>query len=334
MITTQIKKNILFGIYLKMKIKDRKSFICGIKGLSLNNKEFQFLKKYKPWGIILFQRNIKSIDQVSNLTNSIKKIFKDPLYPIIIDEEGGRVSRLKSIVDNSTFSGKFFGDLYKRNKKKFNLYYKVYVDQISYVLNLIGVNINTVPVLDIRRNFSHKVIGDRSYSNDKNIVNSIGNITINMFKKNRIGTVIKHIPGHGLSKKDSHHRLPVILKKLNYLKKNDFSVFKNKKTLFAMTAHIKFEDLDIENCATHSKKIIKYIRNTIGFKNLIISDDISMKALKYSFNSNVERAYSSGCNLVLHCNANMTEMTKLAKISPKINTFILKKTSEFYKLLS
>ena len=101
-----------------------------------------------------------------------------------------------------------------------------------------------------------------------------------------------------------------------------------------MTAHIVFTSLDKNDCITHSKKGIEYIKNKIGFKNLIISDDISMKALKYSFNENVRKAFLSGCNLVLHCNGNMREMTNLAKIAPKVNHFIIKKTSEFYKLLS
>ena len=316
-----------------MKIKKRKSFICGIKGTKLSQREYLFIKKNKPWGIILFQRNIKNIYQVVNLTKSIKNIFKDPFYPILIDEEGGRVSRLKNIVDSSIFSGKYFGDLYKKNRKKFYLYYKVYVDQISYILNLIGVNINTVPVLDIRRNFSHKIISDRAYSKEKQIINKIGNITIKLFNQNCIGTVIKHIPGHGMSKKDTHLNLPYINSKIDYLEKNDFSVFKNKKSMFAMTAHIVFSALDNNNCITHSKKGIRYIRNKIGFKNLIISDDISMKALKYSFEENAKKAFISGCNLVLHCNGNMKEMNSLAKISPKVNKFIIKKTSEFYKYL-
>ena len=101
-----------------MKIKSRKSFICGIKSFKLSRDEHNFIKNNKPWGIILFQRNIKNIDQVQKLTKSIRNIFKDPLYPILIDEEGGQVSRLKNIIDNSLFSGKFFGDLYKRNQKK------------------------------------------------------------------------------------------------------------------------------------------------------------------------------------------------------------------------
>ncbi len=317
-----------------MKISLRKSFICGIKGTKLSNKEYLFIKKHKPWGIILFQRNIKNIHQTKKLTTSIKNLFNDPNYPILIDEEGGTVSRLKKIVDNSIFSGKYFGELYKNNKRKFNLYYKVYIDQISYVLNLIGANINTVPVLDLRRNFSHKIISDRAYSNNKKVINKIGNISINLFHQNRIGTVIKHIPGHGLSKHDSHFNLSYINNKLRYLEKNDFFTFKNKNSLFAMTAHIVFSSLDKNDCITLSKVGIKYIRNKIKFKNLIISDDISMKALKYSFTENVKKAYSAGCNLVLHCNTNMSEMNKLASIAPKIDKFTIKKTSEFYKLLS
>ena len=317
-----------------MKINFRKSFICGIKSTKLSKKEYKFLKKYKPWGIILFQRNIDNINQVTKLTTSIKNIFKDKNYPILIDEEGGRVSRLRKIVDNSIFSADYFGRIYKKNINKFNVFFKIYINQISYVLNLIGVNINTVPVLDLRRKFSHDIIGDRSYSNNKRIVNKIGNSTISLFNQNHIGTVIKHIPGHGLSKKDTHLNLPKINKKLSYLEKYDFSVFKNKKSIFAMTAHITFKSIDENYCITHSKKGIKYIRNKIGFKNLIITDDISMGALKYSFKENVEKAFKAGCNLVLHCNGNIKEMEHLAKISPRVDAFIVKKTSEFYKVLS
>ncbi len=317
-----------------MKIKFRKAFICGVKSKKLSKIEYQFLKKNKPWGIILFQRNIKDIVQTKKLTNTIKKLYKDPNYPILIDEEGGRVSRLKNIVDNSIFSGNFFGELYKKNIKKFNLDYKIYIDQISYILNLIGVNVNTVPVLDLRRKYSHNIIGDRSYSYNKNIISKIGDVSINFFHQNRIGTVIKHIPGHGLAKKDTHLSLPYINDKLRFLENNDFYTFKKKKSIFAMTAHIIFKAIDNKNCITHSKSGIKYIRNSIGFKNLIISDDISMKALQYTFNENVKKAYEAGCNLVLHCNGNINEMNKLAAIAPKVDSFIIKKTSEFYKLLS
>ena len=311
-----------------------RSFICGIKGLKLSKKEIIFLKKYRPWGVILFSRNIKTIAQTQNLTHSIKKIFRNKNYPIMIDEEGGRVSRLRKFIDNSLFSSKYFGDIFIKDKKKFNIYFNIYVKQISYLLNLIGVNINTVPVLDINRKFSHNIIGDRSYSNDKKIVSKIGNICVDKFHKNRIATVIKHIPGHGLSKVDSHLKLPTIRNNLKYLVKNDFSTFAKKKSVFAMTGHILFSNIDKINPVTHSKVIINLIRKKIRFKNLIITDDLSMKSLKYSIEENTIKSFKAGCNLVLHCNGNLKEMVKVAKNSPKINKFILKKTSQFIDIIS
>ena len=154
------------------------------------------------------------------------------------------------------------------------------------------------------------------------------------FKKNSIETVIKHIPGHGLAKVDSHHFTPIINKSLNYLKKNDFKVFKSKNSLFAMTAHVIFSKIDPDNTVTHSKKLIKIIRNQIKFKNILISDDVSMKSLKYSIEQNTIKAFDAGCNLALHCNGNLKEMSIVAKNSPKLNSFLFKKTSEFYKNIS
>ena len=133
---------------------------------------------------------------------------------------------------------------------------------------------------------------------------------------------------------DSHKTTPLIKHKLKKLNKNDFFPFKNKKSYFAMTAHIIYKDIDKVYTATHSKKIIDLIRNKIKFKNLLISDDISMKSLKFSINLNVNKAFNAGCNLVLHCNGKYNEMVTVAKNSPKINGFIIKKTSQFYKILS
>jgi len=314
--------------------KNHQAFVCGIKSKQLSDKEKKFLIKYKPWGIILFSRNIKTIKQTQNLTKSIKKIFKSPNYPILIDEEGGRVSRLSKFIDNSIFSAKFFGDLYKKNPKKFGIYFNVYTKQISHLLKKLGININTVPVLDIRRKKYHRIIGDRSFSSDKKIVSKIGNICIKKFHKNRIATVIKHMPGHGLTKVDSHNKLPVINQKMSYLLKNDFFTFKNKKSLIAMTGHLLFTKIDAKNTATHSKKIINIIRNKICFKNIIITDDLSMKALKNTLRRNVKDSFLAGCNLALHCNGNLREMKIVAKNSPKIDNFILKKTSQLMKIIS
>ncbi len=315
-------------------INNRRAFITGLESTSLSDKEKKFLKKYKPWGIIIFSRNIKSFKQLKQLTSDIKKIFHDINYPILIDEEGGRVNRLKKIFDTSIFTGSFFGNIYKKDKKKFYLYYKIYSKQISYILKFVGININTVPVLDVRRKNSNNVIGDRSFGFDPKIVGKIGDFCIDEFTKNKIGTIIKHIPGHGMAKVDSHKKTPIIKEKTHLLNKKDFYPFKNKKSLFAMTAHIIYHDIDSANTATHSKKVINLIRNKIKFKNLIISDDISMKGLKFSIEKNTEKAFSAGCNLVLHCNGNFKEMMIVARKSPIINKFIITKTSQFYKTLS
>jgi len=315
-------------------MKNRRSFITGLKSEVLQSIEIRFLKKYKPWGVIIFSRNIKSIEQTKKLTDDIKKLFNDKKYPILIDQEGGRINRLSKFIDTSKFTGEFFGNLYKNNFKKFTTYYKIYIMQTCYLMHKIGVNINTVPILDVRHKKSHNIIGDRSFSTNPKIVSKVGDFCIKEFHKNNIGTVIKHIPGHGLAKVDSHKATPLIKDKLKKLNKIDFFPFKNKKSLFAMTAHIIYKDIDRIYTATHSKKLISLIRNKIKFKNLLISDDISMKGLKFPINLNINKAFEAGCNLALHCNGKYNEMLTVAKNSPKINDFIIKKTSQFYKILS
>ncbi len=315
-------------------ISNRKAFITGIKSLKLTSSEVKFLKTQKPWGIILFSRNIKSINQTKLLTNSIRKLFKDPNYPILIDQEGGRVNRLKNIITFDNLTGEYFGKLYVQDKRKFNIIYKLFIDKSSHLLKQIGVNINTLPVLDLRIKGASNIIGDRSFSENKKIVSKVGDICIDLFNQNSIGTVIKHIPGHGLAKVDSHNFTPVINKNINYLSKNDFFPFKNKDSLFAMTAHIIYKKIDPLNTATHSKKIINIIRKKIGFKNVLISDDLSMKSLKYDLSTNTIKSFEAGCNLALHCNGNFNEMKVVAENSPLVNNFIIKKTSLFYKNLS
>ena len=314
-------------------MNNRRSFIVGVKSTKLSIKEKNFLKKYKPWGVILFTRNIKTIKQTIKLTTSIRKIFNDRKYPILIDQEGGRVNRLKNIALFQNLTSEFFGKKYIHNFKEFLILYKLFIDKTSYLLNLIGVNINTVPVLDLRIKGSSNIIGDRSFSKDPKIVSKIGDYCIQFFHQNSIGSVIKHIPGHGLAKVDSHFYTPVVNKKLSYLLKNDFIPFKNKKAFFAMTGHIIFNKIDSQNAVTHSKKIIKLIRNKIGFKNIIMSDDLSMKSLKGSIGENTIKTFNSGCNIALHCNGDFKEMEIVGKNSPLIDKFILKKTSQFYKIL-
>ena len=241
---------------------------------------------------------------------------------------------IKKIFSFESLTGEFFGKLYLKDKKKFNIYYSIFINQTSYLLKKIGVNINTLPVLDLRSKGASNIIGDRSFSSSSKIVSRIGDICINTFHKNKVGTIIKHIPGHGLAKVDSHKLTPIINKSFKYLIKNDFSAFKKKTSFFAMTAHIIYKNIDKLNTATHSKKVIKIIRNNIKYRNILMSDDIAMKSLKNSIKVNTTQAFAAGCDLVLHCNANYKEMITVAKNSPLISKFIIKKTSQFYKIIS
>ena len=314
-----------------MKIK---ALITSISGTVLSKKEFNLFKTHKPWGIILFKRNIKNFDQLKKLIKSIQNIFNDNNYPILIDEEGGTVCRLTALLDNKAYSQNFFGKLYKKNKNLGFSIYENYIYSLSSVFKKLGININTVPVLDVLKKNTHRIISSRTYSNDIKTIKTLGKLCIKSYKKNKIGTVIKHIPGHGSASRDSHKTLPIVRKNHKNLSINDFKCFTGMDSHFAMTAHILFSNIDSKNAVTHSKNLIrKIIRKKIGFRGILISDDISMKALKYSLVENAKRSLSSGCNLALYCSGKYRESKRLLKELPLIDNFTMKKTSQFYKFL-
>ena len=312
----------------------RKALIISISGHRLTREEKLLLAKEKPWGLILFERNIKSFKQTQNLIVSIRKTVKDNKFPILIDEEGGTVSRLKRIFDNKIYSQKYFGDLFKKNSELALFFYKYYLSSVLSVLKNLGININTVPVLDVLNDRTHKIIGSRSYGKDINIIKKLSNICCKIYADNKIGNVIKHIPGHGHAKSDSHTSLPVVNKNYKSLYKNEFKSFKNCNSRFAMTAHILYKNIDNKNSATQSKLIIKdIIRGKLRFRGIIISDDISMRALKDDLITNALKSLKAGCNIVLYCKGKATETKMLLKHVPFIDNFTSKKTSEFYKFL-
>ena len=311
----------------------KKSIIISIKGFKLSRREKTLLSKEKPWGLILFKRNIKSITQIKKLILNIKFLTKDTKFPIMIDEEGKNVSRLSKVI-NHNLSANFFGRMYNQDKIFCVNLYKHYLDSLSKILNKIGININTIPVLDVLRSSTNKVIGSRSFSNDKKIVKKLGEITIERLHSYKIANVIKHIPGHGGATADSHIKTPKVSLSVVKLNEIDFFPFKSSKARFAMTSHILYHKLDKHNVATFSKKIIKdTIRKKIGFKGILISDDISMKALKYDLITNAKKSLEAGCNLVLYCSGNIDDNFRLIRSVPYIDQFTSKKTSEFYKFL-
>tara|TARA_A100001011_G_scaffold400776_1_gene518627 strand:+ start:4334 stop:5281 length:948 start_codon:yes stop_codon:yes gene_type:complete len=312
----------------------RKSIITSISSFKLSKNEESLIRDNKPWGIILFKRNIKDLKQLNELTSHIRRLMKDPLYPIMIDEEGGRVSRMSEIIDFSDFPQNYFGKLFEKNNLNGINSYKEYLHFKCEILKKSGININTIPVLDITKNNTHKIIGDRSYSKNIKTINVLKKICFKVLNQFKIGSVSKHIPGHGCSSVDTHKKLSIVNSSLNSLLKQDFKVFKDINSKFAMTAHIIYKRIDPLNTATHSKILIKnIIRKKLGFKGILISDDISMKALKGNFIYNAQRAIRSGCNLVLYCKGNFKESSILLNKVNEIDDFTKKKTSEFYKFL-
>ncbi|MFM7944147.1 MAG: glycoside hydrolase family 3 N-terminal domain-containing protein, partial [Candidatus Fonsibacter sp.] len=185
------------------------AIIFGIDSFKLNLNEITFFKKYKPWGIILFSRNIKNLEQVKNLTTSIKDLFKDKNFPILIDQEGGMVNRFKNIINLENYNAKYFGDIYNNDPKfysKFDKFLKINISILKYC----GININTVPVLDLFNADKKSVIGNRSFSKNCKIVIKLSKYLIKSYKKSGLETVIKHIPGHGCTSIDSHFALPQV----------------------------------------------------------------------------------------------------------------------------
>jgi len=311
------------------------AIIFGIDSFKLNLNEIIFFKKYKPWGIILFSRNIKNLEQVKNLTTSIKDLFKDKNFPILIDQEGGIVNRFRNIINLENYNAKYFGDIYNNDPKfysKFDKFLKINISILKYC----GININTVPVLDLFNADKKSVIGNRSFSKNCKIVVKLSKYLIKSYKKSGLETVIKHIPGHGCTSIDSHFALPQVNFSLDYLKNNDFRTFKKVNSYLAITAHILYKKIDPTRCATQSKKIINdIIRKYLSFRGILISDDICMKALSGSMLKNAKLTLDAGCNVLLHCNGNLDQMKKLSLIVPEIDNFTNKLTEKikanFYK---
>lgn len=313
---------------------NRKPAIISLSSIKLTQKEKKLLIQEKPWGVILFKRNIHTFNQTKKLIQEIRNCLKDKKYPILIDEEGGSVSRLSNLFSTREYSQRFFGKIYENDNKNGIKLYKYYLETISNILNDIGININTVPVLDLLQNLTHEIIKERSYSKKLNTVKFLGKYCITFLKQKKIGSVGKHAPGHGCANVDSHKKMPVVLKNKKHLLSSDFLAFKNLNCHFLMTAHVKYKKIDSRFPATHSKKIIReIIRKKLNYKGIIISDDISMKALSKDLIFNAKQALFAGCNLVLHCNGNIQESRKLLSNLEKIDAFTQKKTHQFYEFL-
>ena len=285
-----------------------KPIIFGCASTFLSEEEKLFFAENQPFGFILFLRNIENPDQVRNLVKELKSCVEHDYVPILIDQEGGRVRRLKP---PNWKESPPCGTFECEKDPAAVAYESAYA--IGKELAELGINVDCAPMLDVRQPNAHDIVGDRAFSTKPEVVADLGKAFAEGLMDAEVAPVIKHIPGHGRSQCDSHEDLPVVDASLEELRAVDFPPFiALNDAPFAMTAHIIYKAIDPENCATESKKVIDLIRNEIGFKGLLMSDDLSMKALKGSFADRAKKCLTAGCDLVLHCNGNMEEMKEIA----------------------
>ncbi len=305
-----------------------KPVIYGLAGFNLTDEEKYFFSKNSCIGFILFARNIQDKTQLKKLVLSLKELMDGEVL-ILIDQEGGRVQRMKEPHWKCYPAGEFFANLYKKDKEiAIDSLYKNFVE-IGADLAQVGINVDCAPVLDLLTKETHKVIGDRAYGSDVEQVSALARKVCEGLLSQQVYPVIKHIPGHGRAACDSHLELPKVNASLEELRKTDFAVFKNfTDQKFAMTAHVLFTMLDEKKCATISPKIIKLIREEIGFKNILMSDDLSMKALGGTFKERTKLVLEAGCDLVLHCNGEMQEMQEINSALPKIGDNFFEKLTK------
>lgn len=284
-----------------------KPVIFGCSGLTLTAQERAFFEKEQPYGFIIFKRNIENPAQVKLLTDELKSCVKQKFVPILIDQEGGRVARLKPPHWPEFECCGAFESKENSEDESFNSAFR-----IASELKLIGVNVDCAPMLDVRQPGAHDIVGDRAFSEDPKVVAKLGRAFMDGLKAGGVLPIIKHIPGHGRAMADSHLELPRVKASLKELEADFYPFRELNDAPYAMTAHIIYEAIDVENCATQSKKVIDVIRNNIGFKGLIMTDDLSMKALTGTFAERTTRSLEAGCDLILHCNGEMAEMQEIA----------------------
>jgi beta-N-acetylhexosaminidase len=283
--------------------------IFGMAGESLTAEEIEFFSKVRPFGYILFARNCQSPGQIKALVRQLKEISGRENLPILIDQEGGRVARLKpphfpEFPPAGKFAEMALTDLESAKDATYRN-----ARAIAEELNNLGITVNCAPLADIPVKGAHDIIGDRAFGNTPDQVIALARAMAQGLMDGGIIPVLKHIPGHGRAFADSHLELPVVDTPLEILRQTDFVPFKALSDLpMAMTAHVLFTAIDAKNMATVSPAAIALIRGELGFDGLLMSDDLSMKAMQGDFTQRARDVLAAGCDIVLHCNGNMQEM--------------------------
>jgi len=292
--------------------------IYGCSGHRLTEEERAFFAEARPWGFILFRRNIDTPEQVRALTDELRAAIGDAEAPILIDQEGGRVQRM--------------GPPHWAKYPPGNAYLKASNDPMdarelvrlgarlmAHDLREVGINVDLLPVLDVPVPGSHDIVGDRAYGQDPATVALLGRAAAEGLLAGGVLPCIKHMPGHGRAFADSHKDLPTVHADFDTLDAWDFAPFKALSDMpWAMTAHIVFTAVDKKRPATQSKKAVRMMREHLGFSGLIMTDDLSMQALSGSLGERAHQSLKAGCDIVLHCNGDMAEMQAVAEATGKL----------------
>ncbi len=296
-----------------------RAFITGLAGLELSTNEHAFLRATLPWGLIIFRRNVSTPAQVRALIGSFREAV-DAEAPVLVDQEGGRVQRLGPPHWPIYPPGAHYGELYDREPAAGLATARLAGHLIAADLRPLGIDVDCLPLADVPVTGGDPVIGDRAYGNEPGKVAAIAGAIAQGLMAGGVLPVLKHLPGHGRATADSHHKLPAVETDRATLERTDFAAFRALASLpLGMTAHVVFSAIDPVAPATTSVTMVRQvIRGFIGFQGLLMSDDISMRALSGSIAERSRAALAAGCDLVLHCNGNLTEMSQVADAVPEL----------------
>ena len=299
---------------------ESKAMILGCGGLELTDTERAFYAAERPWGFILFARNISERQQIADLVADMRDCIGRPDAPVLIDQEGGRVQRIRPPLVASYPPASVIGDIDRNNPQAGERAAWLMGRLHAADLTSFGINVNCLPVLDIPVEGGHDVIGNRAFCNDPQAVTRLGRAAMDGLRAGGMLPVIKHMPGHGRAMVDSHLSLPIVDATLDELEACDFVPFAALADApMGMTAHMLFEAIDPDRPATFSAHIIhEIIRSKLGFDGLLMSDDISMKALSGDFAYKADEIFGAGCDIILHCNGVFEEMTEVSAHTPTL----------------
>ena len=298
-----------------------RAFITGVSGTGLTATERELIRAERPWGFILFKRNIEAPDQVSALVGELRNCLGEADAPVLIDQEGGRVARLGPPHWPVYPPGATFSALYDLDPALGLNAARLSSRLIAADLIDLGITVDCLPLADVPVAGADAVIGNRAYGTEPGKVAAIARAVAEGLEQGGVLPVLKHIPGHGRATADSHFRLPTVDTSQEELERTDFAAFQPLADLpMAMTAHVVFSALDPAHPATTSATIVKQvIRGVIGFQGLLMSDDVSMNALAGSLAERTRAIFAAGCDVVLHCSGVLDEMRDVARETPELS---------------